>query len=64
MLAARKIVLDVFIIHPSIILNRVNGRAGHCHDNDRHLISRVQANKKIFYLTLRARSLFFRRRPN
>ena len=36
--AARKIVLGVPIIHLSIILNRVNGRAGHCHNNDRRLI--------------------------
>ena len=41
-----KIVSDVLIIHLSIILNRVNGRAGHCHNNERRL-SHVQANEEI-----------------
>ena len=36
--AARKIVVDVLIIHLSIILNRVNGRAGYSHNNDGRLI--------------------------
>ena len=44
--AAKKIVTDGLIIHLSIILNRVNGRAGHCHNNDRRL-SHVQAKEEI-----------------
>ena len=44
--AAKKLVSDVLIIHLSIILSRVNGRAGHCQNNDRRL-SHVQANEEI-----------------
>ena len=44
--AAKKIVLDVIIIHLSIISKGVNGRASHCHNNDRRL-SHVQAKEEI-----------------
>ena len=33
--AAKKKVLDVLIIHLSIILKGVNGASSHCHNNDR-----------------------------
>ena len=42
----KKILSDVLIIPLFIILNRVNGRTGHCHNNDRRL-SHVQENEEI-----------------